>query len=140
MGKLWVVVSSLFLLALGGCTYLPAAEGWTQGALAVEARFPGPRRLQLVPEGTARIEVRVSGAGVPADAVPTATLLPGKSQAFFTGLPAGDKRVAAKAFDAEGLVLAAGESAVTVVAGATVAARLRMVLLVDTGQLELVLD
>lgn len=131
---------SLLVVAIGGCTYLPAVEAWQDGALAVQARFPGGRRLQLIPEGTTRIEVRVSGEGVSADSVLAATLTPDKTQTIFTGVPQGRKRVVAKAYDAEGLVLAAGESDVTIVAGATVAARLRLALLVDTGQFELVLE
>ncbi len=140
MESLKGVLFSLFMVAIGGCTYLPAVEAWEQGALAVQAHFPGGRRLQLIPEGTARIEVRVSGEGVPADSVLAATLTPEKSQAIFTGVPQGRKRVVAKAFDAEGLVLAAGDADVTIVAGATVAARLRLAMLVDSGQFELVLE
>lgn len=136
----------LLVVAIGGCTYVPAVEAWDEGALAVQARFPGAptptggRTLQLIPEGTARIEVRVSGEGVPADSVLAATLTPDKTQAIFTGVPQGRKLVVAKAFDQEGLVLAAGDADVTIVAGATVAARLRLALLVDTGQFELVLE
>lgn len=153
MGRLCSALLSVLVVLTGGCTYLPAVEAWDEGALAVQARFPGlqphangvqarsnGRRLQVIPEGTSRIEVRVSGEGVPADAVLAANLSPERTQAVFSGVPAGRKRVVAKAFDREGLVLAAGESEVTIVAGATVAARLRLELLVDTGQFELVLE
>ena len=140
MERLKGALLGLLMLGLGGCEHLPASTAWDDGALALQARFPGERRLQLIPEGTTHIEVRVSGEGVPADSVLAASLTPDKTQAIFTGVPAGRKRVAAKAFDAEGLVLAAGETDVTIVAGATVAARLRLALLVDTGQFELVLE
>ena len=126
-------------MAIGGCTYVPAPAPFADGALAVAARFPA-RRLQVVPAGTARIEVRVEGAGIPAGDVLAATLTPERTQAVFGGVPAGPKRVVAKALDAEGLPLATGEAAVTIVAGATVAARLRLALLEEVGQFELVLE
>lgn len=146
MERLKGAILGLAAVLLGGCTYLPASDAWSAGALAVQARFPasssapGGRRLQVIPEGAVRIEVRVSGEGVPADSVLAAQLTPDRSQTIFTGVPQGRKRVAAKAFDAGGLVLAAGQTEVSIVAGATVAARLRMALLSDTGLFELVLE
>lgn len=140
MSRLRPLLLSLMMATTCGCTYVPAVEPWHDGALAVQARFPVGRRLQVIPEGTTRIEVRVVGSGIPADSVLAASLTPEKTQAIFTGVPAGPKQVTAKAFDAEGLVLAAGGTDVNIVPGATVAARIRLALLVDTGQFELVLE
>lgn len=126
-------------LGLLGCTYYPATPDWTEGDLVIRGRFP-ERQVQAIPDTTDRIEVRVSGEGIPKGSVLSATLTPEQSQAHFAGVPAGDKTVVVKAYSAEGEVLAAGSSPVSIVAGATVAARIRLTLLTDDGQFQLVLE
>lgn len=126
-------------LVLAGCTYYPATSDWIAGDLVMRARFPD-RQVQTIPDTTQWIEVRVSGEGIPKGAVLSAILTPEQSQAHFSGVPAGDKSVVVKAFGADGEVLAAGSSPVTIVAGATVAARIRLSLLTDSGQFQLILE
>lgn len=128
-----------FMLGLTGCTYYPAAPDWTEGDLVMRARF-SPRQVQTIPDTAERIEVRVSGEGIPKGSVLSAILTPEQTQAKFAGVPAGDKTVVVKAYDAEGMVVAAGSSPVTIVAGATVAARIRLNLLTDEGQFQLILE
>jgi len=127
------------MLGLVGCTYYPATPDWTEGDLVMQARFP-QRQVQTIPDTTDRIEVRVSGEGIPKGAVLSAILTPEQTQAHFAGVPAGEKTVVVKAFSAEGEVLAAGSSPVTIVAGATVAARIRLSLLTNDGQFQLILE
>lgn len=126
-------------LGVMGCTYYPATPEWTDGDLVMRARFP-TRQVQAIPDTTQRIEVRVSGEGIPRGSVLSATLTPDQSQAHFAGVPAGEKTVVVKAYRAEGEVVAAGSSPVTIVAGATVAARIRLSLLTDSGQFQLILE
>lgn len=124
-----------------GCTYVTPVQGWNDGRLVFTARFPAStRHVQVIPEGTQRIEVRVTGVGIPADSVLAATLTPQKTQATFADVPQGTKTVMAKAYDAEGAILAAGSADVTIVAGATVLAHIRLQLLTDEGNFELVLE
>lgn len=126
------------LTFLWGCVYVPAMDDWTDGGIVVRAQFP--RLIQIIPEGTQRIEVRVSGEGIPTGAVLVAALTPGETQATFRGVPAGTKVVVAKAFDAGGNPLAIGSSEVQIVAGATVTARVRLALTEETGRFHLVLE
>jgi hypothetical protein len=124
-----------------GCIYVTPTQALADGQLVLQARFPAAqRRIQVIPEGTRRIEVRVTGEGIPADSVLAATLEPEKSRATFANVPAGTKAVVAKAYDADGAVLAAGGADVSIVAGATVMARIRLDLLTDEGNFELVLE
>lgn len=128
------------LLALPGCAYVPAVRAWDDGAIAIQARFPRARTLAGVPAGTRQIELRVVGEGVPDDAVLAATLTPERTHALFASVPAGPKRITAKAYDGDAQVLAVGQADVAIVAGATVAARLQLLQTADTGQFELVLE
>lgn len=126
-------------LGLMGCTYYPGTPDWTEGDLVMRARFP-ERQAQAIPDTTQRIEVRVSGEGIPKTSVLSATLTPDQTLTHFAGVPAGAKLVAVKAYSADGAVVAVGSSPVTVVAGATVAARIRLSLLSDDGQFQLILE
>ena len=136
----WMALAGLMLFGVSGCTYYPASSDWVQGSLGVGARFHEPRRVQAIPPSTRRIEVRVSGAGIPEGAVLGATLTPEQSTTTFTGVPAGAKDVVVKAFDDEGAVVAAGSARVTIVAGALVTARIRLSLLNDEGAFQLILE
>lgn len=138
MKRMLPVLMALTCWSLPGCAYEAPHDDWVQGDLVMQARFP--RGVQIIPAGTQRIEIRVSGDGIPLGAVLAATLTPDRTMATFSGVPAGNKTVVAKAFDAEGAVLAAGASEVTIVAGATVAARIRLDLLNDNGQFQLILE
>ena len=141
MSTLRPLVAVILACALGACSYVTPTAAWTDGRLALAARFPQAQRaLQVIPEGTQRIEVRVTGAGIPQDAVLAATLTPDKTQATFADVPEGPKQVTAKAYDGDGAVVAAGSAQVTIVAGATVLARIRLALLTDEGNFELVLE
>lgn len=129
------------LICSSGCIYVTPTQAFPDGQLVLQAKFPAAqRRIQVIPEGTRRIEVRVTGEGIPADSVLAATLEPQKSQATFANVPAGPKAVVAKAYDADGAILAAGGADVSIVAGATVMARIRLELLTDEGNFELVLE
>ncbi|MDB5101757.1 MAG: hypothetical protein JWM80_6178 [Cyanobacteria bacterium RYN_339] len=129
------------LVAVSGCTYVTSAQVWHDGRLVFKANFPtAQRHVQVIPEGTQRIEVRVTGEGIPADSVLAATMTPQKTQATFANVPAGAKNVVAKAYDAEGAIVAAGSTDVNIIAGATVLARIRLDLLTDEGNFELVLE
>lgn len=141
MGRIRQLLIALGLAGTLGCTYVTPTPAWTDGQLMLAARFPtATRHVQVIPEGTQRIEVRVTGAGIPADSVLAATLTPDKSSATFAGVPEGPKQVVAKAYDGEGAILAAGSSDVTIVAGATVTTTIRLDLLTDEGNFELVLQ
>lgn len=126
------------LIALSGCYYESPMDPWTDGAVVMQAKFP--RKSLMIPDGTSRIEVRMTGQGLPSGAVLSAHLSPEKSQVTFTGVPSGPKNVVAKAFDSDGEVIAIGSSPVTIVAGATVTTRIRLNLLVDDGQFQLILE
>lgn len=139
MKQIAQLLIGLSLLGVTGCTYYPATPDWTDGELVMRARFPD-RAIQAIPDTTDRIEVRVSGEGIPKGSVLSATLTPEQTLAHFTGVPAGDKTVVVKAYSAEGEVVAAGSSPVTIVAGATVAARIRLALTTDEGQFQLILE
>jgi hypothetical protein len=128
----------LALCALSGCFYDSPQDPWTGGTFVMQVRFP--KQALMIPEDTARIEVRMTGQGIPSVAVLSAQLTPEKTQATFTGVPSGPKKVVAKAFDGEGEVLAAGSSEVTIVAGATVATRIRLNMLTDDGRFQLILE
>lgn len=139
MKRIAPLLIGLNLLGLTGCTYYPATSDWTDGDLVMRARFPG-LSVQAIPDTTDRIEIRVSGEGIPKGSVLSATLTPLQTQAHFAGVPAGEKTVVVKAYSAEGEVVAAGSSPVTIVAGATVAARIRLNLTTDEGQFQLILE
>ncbi len=139
MKRIALLMISLNILGVTGCTYYPATPDWTDGELIMRARFPA-RAVQAIPDTTDRIEIRVSGEGIPKGSVLSASLTPEQTQAHFTGVPAGDKTVVVKAYSAEGEVVAAGSSPVTIVAGATVAARIRLSLTTDEGQFQLILE
>lgn len=138
----WIVpvLFSLAFSGMPGCTYYPATADWSNGQLVMRANFPTARKVQIIPEGTTRIEVRVTGEGIPAGSVLGATLTPDQTEARFVGVPAGAKTIDVRAFDAEGTPVAMGSSALTVIAGATVAAHIRLSLLTDNGQFQLVLE
>lgn len=139
--ELWrTALAGALGVVLAGCAYVEPVSAWTDGVVAVQANFTPARALAAVPVGTRRIAVRVTGVGVPEDAVLAATLTPEHSRAVFTDVPAGLKQVVAKAYDGEGQVLAVGQAALTIVPGAIVAARLRLELTGDGGQFALVLQ
>jgi hypothetical protein len=138
MKRMLSVLIGMTCWSTSGCAYEAPLDDWVQGDLVMQARFP--RQIQIIPTGTQRIEIRVSGEGVPKGAVLAATLTPDQTMATFTGVPAGKKTVVAKAFDSHGAVLAAGASDVTIIAGATVAARIRLGLLNDGGEFQLILE
>jgi len=141
MDRLRKTLIALALCANTGCTYVTPAQIQPNGQLVFKANFmTAQRHVQVIPEGTERIEVRVTGEGIPTDSVLAATMTPTKTQATFANVPAGAKNVVAKAYDAEGAILAAGTTDVTIVAGATVLARIRLDLLTDEGNFELVLE
>jgi hypothetical protein len=141
MARLTKTLIALGLYATTGCTYVTPAQIQANGQLIFKANFAtAARHVQVIPEGTQRIEVRVTGDGIPADSVLAATMTPQKTQATFANVPAGAKHVVAKAYDAEGAILAGGSTDVTIVAGATVLARIRLDLLTDEGNFELVLE
>ncbi|MNS44549.1 hypothetical protein D3C72_769940 [compost metagenome] len=139
MDRIGRLLVGLTMLVGTGCVYHAPVAGW-DGALAVQARFPEGRRVQVIPVGTRRIEVRVTGAGIPTDSVFAATLTPDRSQVTFSGVPSGAKTIAAKAYGDDDTILAAGGTDVQIVPGATVLARIRLTLLTDEGQFELVLE
>lgn len=126
------------LIALSGCFYESPMDSWTDGAVVMQAKFP--RQSMIIPDSTNRIEVRMTGQGIPDGAVLSAYLSPEKTQVTFSGVPSGPKTVVAKAFDPDGEVIAIGSSEVIIVAGATVATRIRLNLLIDDGQFQLVLE
>jgi hypothetical protein len=141
MVRLLKMLIAIGLAAAPGCTYVTPAQAWQNGQLVFKANFPtAQRHVQVIPEGTQRIEVRVTGEGIPADSVLAATMTPQKTQATFANVPAGAKNVVAKAYDTEGAILAAGSTDISIIAGATVLARIRLDLLTDEGNFELVLE
>ena len=141
MARLTKTLIALGLYVATGCTYVTPAPPNASGQLVFKASFAAAaRHLQLIPEGTQRIEVRVTGEGIPADSVLAATMTPQKTQATFANVPAGAKNVVAKAYDAEGAILAGGSTDVSIVAGATVLARIRLDLFTDEGNFALVLE
>jgi hypothetical protein len=141
MDRFRKILMAWVLTAVSGCTYVTPAQAWHEGRLSFQANFrTADRHVQVIPEGTERIEVRVTGDGIPEDSVLAATMTPQKSQATFANVPAGAKYVVAKAYDAEGAILAAGSTDVTIIAGATVLARIRLDLLTDEGNFQLVLE
>lgn len=124
---------------LAGCVYVDGNLG-NEGTLAVAARFPAGRIVAVIPDNTSRIEVRVTGAGIPENAVLSASLTPERSGYRFQTVPAGPKTVNVKAFGATDELLATGTSQVLIVAGATVAARIRLDPVADMGNFSLVLE
>lgn len=130
----------LTLPLLAGCTYYAPLPDWNDGDLIMQAQFPAAIQTQAIPEGTQYIEIRVSGEGIPKGAILSARLTPTQTQVTFTGVPVGSKSVAVKAFDSEGAILATGTSEVGIVPGATVATRVRLNLLNDSGQFHLILE
>ena len=140
MDKILQAMIGLTFLSMVGCTYYPPLPDWGDGELVMQAAFANNRTTQVIPEETRQIEVRVKGEGIPDGAVLFATLTPQNTQVKFSAVPAGNKEVTVKAFDASGTLLAAGSSRVAIVAGATVASRIRLSLLNDSGQFELVLE
>ncbi|MBI6545633.1 MAG: hypothetical protein HY692_02500, partial [Cyanobacteria bacterium NC_groundwater_1444_Ag_S-0.65um_54_12] len=122
------------------CSADPATLHLSGGSLLLRANFPVRRATQIIPVDTSRIEIRLTGTGIPKDAVLAAILTPERSQATFGDVPMGPKSVMAKAFDAQDVPLAFGNTAVVIVPGAMVAARVRLALLTDNGQFQLVLE
>ena len=137
-----LLATAAIALALAAC-----GMGPTGGGLLLQARFPDPlvhapgsRTLAIIPDGTVKIVVRVTGDGIPVGSVMAATLTPDRASTAFTGVPAGPKIITARCYDGADGILASGETSLTIVAGRTVKTSLRMELTSDEGGFQLILQ
>lgn len=103
----------LLALVLGGC-HLPSTSAG--GRISFAVRFPQAQayRLQVIPDATRSITVRVTGDRIPVGAVLAATLTPDKPSVTFEGVPPGWKSITARCLDANEAVLAQGSTTVLI--------------------------
>ena len=132
---------ALALTSVVGCGALEDT-----GRIAFAAAFPAPKlatqgfRAQIIPDGTTKIVVRVTGERIPVGTVMSATMTPTKPSVLFKGVPIGAKTITARAMDENDAVMAQGETMVTIIAGRTVEARLKMDMTSEDGRFVLILQ
>lgn len=114
-------------LVLAACLPTPLGAAG-HGKVAIAVRWPASAQytLMAIPEGTRRVDVSISGVGIPLESALKQSLTPeaGKAESdTFIEVPIGPKLVQAKAYDAAGKLLAQGEVQVLVSPNQVVDAR-----------------